>query len=655
MFADVIFPLRLAPLTYKVPEDAGIAPSDLKGKIVRAPLKNRRQFGLVIDVREADNPVTHRIKEIISIHDTFASGTFLQFLKWLSEYYLTPMGLALKSSFFSEAVADLTETKRREIKKKDDGSCKESYFDVEAPFPALIVDRVIEHIQADKYSTLLYHAPNVESEYFSLLEILKKTSGNNRGYIVIVPETGLIERIAPAMGRIFGDRLSILHSKLGKKERAETIRNILKGKTDVVLGTRSAALAPLPKLSFLAVLDEQSPSYKGEEGLHYNARDAAVMRGFIEKKSVLISSLCPSLESVFNVRRGKYTRLNTLMLQTGENRPRIKIVTFKTKKQSQLSLAPEVITHARSMLQKKEQVLFMVGRKGYSLVRCDDCGHIESCLKCDIPMFFYKSSGMLKCHHCGGERRYPDHCGECRGFNMQSFSAGTERVREEVSNLLKSDTLLIEKTKVSLAKSDFISKNPNLSDFVPLLIGTSLTKRKICPGKKYSAAVLMNIDLLMAQPDFRAYERAFQEMVEVSQMVKTDGYLLIQTKSPGSKMLKCLKNYDFKVFHDLELAQRKDLDYPPYCKMIVITVFGKRRGTVPADIWPAIRGVKDPAVTILGPIEVSSKSKSYGQGYQMLLKSRDNSRLHEIAKALLKNLESDRKIKVAVDVDPFRM
>ena len=655
MFVDVIFPLRLSALTYKVPEDAGIAPSELKGKIVRAPLMNRRHLGVIVDVRETADPATRGIKEILSIHETFASVAFLQFLKWLSEYYITPIGLALKSSFFQEAVADMTETKRRERKKKDSGPCERPSFEVDAPFPAFIVEQVTNQIKADKYSALLYHSPDVESEYSSLLEILKQISEHNRGYIILAPETGIIERIAPAIGRIFGDRLCILHSKLGEKERADTIRNVLAGKTDVVLGTRSAALVPLPQLSFIAVLEEQSPSYKGEEGLHYNARDLAVMRGFIEKKCVLLSSICPSLESVFNARRGKYVRLNKLTLQSEEARPHVKIVTFKTKKQSQLSLSPEAISHAKNMLQNNEQVLFMVGRKGYSLVRCEDCGHIESCPKCDIPMLFYKSTGMLKCHHCGNERRNPDHCDECGSSGLRSFSAGTERVREEVSNLLKSPTLLIEKAKVSSSKSDFISNNPNLSDFVPLVIGTSLTKRKICRGEKYSGAVLMNIDLLMAQPDFRAYERAFQEIVEVSQMVKADGSLLIQTKAPGSKVLKCLKHYDFEAFHELELAQRKDLDYPPYSKMVLFTVLGKLNGAVTADVWRTVRDIKDSAVTILGPVEVPSKSKSYEQSHQILLKSRDNKRLHEMAKSLLRNLEADRKIKVIVDVDPLKI
>jgi primosomal protein N' (replication factor Y) (superfamily II helicase) len=653
MFADVIFPLRLSPLTYKVPDGA---PSDLIGRIVRAPLMNAGKFGLVVEVRETPADETMKTKELLSVHDIFASADYLRFIKWLSEYYLSPLGVALKSSFFDEAVSDFSVAKKRARTRLMSPACNEKSWDPGGRFLSSVVARVLQGVKELTYSSLLYHSPDLASEYSSIIEILKRIPDDVRGIIVLVPETGFVTKVAPFLTEIFGERLCILHSKLGKKERAESIRNILSGKSDVILGTRSAALAPLPHSSFLVVIEEQSPSYKGEEGLRYNARDLAVMRGYIDKSCVLLLSTCPSLETVFNARRGKYVQLNKIPLQTVEKRPRIKIVTFKSKKQSELSLSSEVISAARALLLKKEQVLFLVGRKGYSLIRCRDCGHIESCGKCAIPMIFYKSSGMLKCHHCGHERRTHESCDECSGPHLDPFSAGTERVKEEVEELLKSPSLLVEKARVSSpSKIDFGPNNPDLSDFVPFVIGTSLTKRNICRENKYSAAVLMNIDLLLAQPDFRAHERAFHEIIEVSQMVKTEGTLLIQTKSPGSKVLKCVKHYDFEAFTDLELSQRKDLDYPPYSRMVLFTIFGTGRDLQSADIWRAVRALRDDAVTILGPVEVPSSSKSYEQAHHILLKSKDNRRLHEMAKTLLSKLEGNRKIRVTVDVDPVKI
>jgi len=640
-------------LTYRLPEDICKSAADLKGRIVKAPLSKQISLGIIADTRDTTDFDGQTIRDIISVHDQFATASFLNFLKWMAEYYMVPVGLALKSSFFDEAIAEFSDKKRRSGKKKD--SADFNYQPCEPfAFQNPIANAVAAKISDTDYTALLYHASSIEREYAALIETIRKAADCSRGHLIIVPEKWHIDRLAPVLQNIVGARLCILHSQLSGKERIESIKNILSGKTDVVLGMRSAALAPLPQLSFVAVLEEQSPSYKGEEGLHYNARDLAVMRGFIEKRCVLLSSICPSLETVFNARRGKYIRLNKLSLKTEEERPRIRIVSFKSAKQSELSLSPEIISHARNVLMMNDQVLFLVGRKGYSLIRCADCGHILSCRKCTVPMPYYKSTQMLKCHHCSAEQRCPEYCEECGGNSLQSFSAGTEKIREDVSELLKSPAMLIEKAKIS-SDSDTVSVNSDLSDFFPIVVGTSLVKRKKNREEKFTSAVLMNVDLIMAQPDFRAYERTFQEIIEVSQIVKPDGSLFIQTRSPGSKIIRCLKHYDFEEFYDFELAQRRDLDHPPYTRMILFTVFSKQGGTISQDLWHVVREFRDSAVTILGPVEVPSKSKSYAGCYQILLKSRDSRRLHKMAKSLLIRLESDKKIKIVTDVDPIKI
>ncbi|HTZ17572.1 MAG TPA: primosomal protein N' [Dissulfurispiraceae bacterium] len=651
MLVDVVFPLRLSPLTYRVPEGL---PHDITGRIVKAPLMHGSRFGLAVDVRMGPGDESIKIKELLDVHDTFASATHLKFLKWLSEYYLSPAGLALKSSFFEEAVSQQTD--RRKSKKVVDSTFAGSLPEISGMISPAVVSGILNRVKACSYSALVYHAQDLESEYATLFEMLRQLPADLRGIVVLVPETGFIKKAATFLEQIFGQRLVVLHSKLGKNERAESIKKIISGNSDVILGTRSAMLAPLPHASFIVVIEEQNRSYKGEEGLRYNARDLAVMRAFIDKSCVLLSSICPSIETDFNIRKGKYVQLAKISLQSSEKRPRIKIVTFRTKKQSELSLSSEVINEAGNLLQKKERVLFLVGRKGYSLIRCEDCGHIESCGNCSIPMIFYKSIGMLKCHHCGHERRSSESCGECGSQRIRPFSAGTERVMEDVREALKTPALLVQKARISSPPAkEFNSNNPGLSDFAPFVIGTSLAKRKVGVENKFSAAVLMNIDLLLAQPDFRAYEHAFQEIIEVSQMVKREGSLLIQTKSPGSKVLKCMKHYDFETFADLELSQRKDLDYPPYSRLVLFSVFGKAGGTDLTHLWRVVRSVRDDAVSIFGPVEVPSASKAYGQCHHILLKSRDSRKLHEMAKTLLSGLECDKRIKVVVDVDPLKI
>jgi primosomal protein N' (replication factor Y) len=488
-----------------------------------------------------------------------------------------------------------------------------------------------------------------------LLEVLRQ-AGGMRGIIVLVPEITFLKRIFPFLDAIFGERLCVLHSKLGKRERAEAVRRVISGKADVVLGTRSAILAPLRKTSFIAVIEEQSQSYKGEEGLRYHARDLAVMKAFIDKSCVLLSSACPSIESVYNVKRGKYGFLNGLGRHYAIKRPRVKIVSFKSRKHSDFSLSPDVITECRSFLNKKERVLFLVGRKGYSLVRCNDCGHIESCPKCLVPMIFYKSSGMLKCHHCCQERKESSSCAECGGYSLKLFSAGTERVTEDIESLLKSPSFAPEKTKISaVAKESFGVDNPGLADFAPFVIGTSAGKGSKDISIRYSSAVLMNIDLLLARPDFRSHERAFQELIDISQLIKPGGSILIQTKSPGSKVLKSFKNYDFDSFYEMELAQRKELDYPPYARMIMFFVLSKSKEAIPSRVWQAVREIRDENVIILGPLEVPPPSPSHQHCVQIILKSSDNKKLHSTAIKLLLKLGENKRLKFAIDVDPLKI
>jgi primosomal protein N' (replication factor Y) (superfamily II helicase) len=596
------------------------------------------------------------MKALLSVHEDFASEAHLKFLHWLSEYYLTPAGIALKSSFFDEAVA--VPVKARTSSKKT------AHLADHRNVPDLLAGQVspelvayaIRAIKEKKYSALLYHAPDLGSEYACLLEILRQIGPQVRGIIVLAPEMGFITRFAPFMREIFGERFCVLHSKLTKKEKSETIKKITSGKCDAILGTRSAILAPLPEESFIAVLEEQSASYKEEEGLRYNARDLAVMKAFIGKTCVWLSSVCPSIESIFNVKKGKYKLLNSIAHQTAIKRPRVKIAAFKTRKQSDLSLSSDAITEARSLLQKHARVLFLAGRKGYSLIRCEDCGHIESCAKCLVPMIFYKSTGMLKCHHCGHERKESETCCECGGFAQKNFTAGTERVREDVERLLKSPSLLLEKTRITAGlQSAFAEKNPSLSDYVPFVIATSGTKKRTGESERYAAAILLNTDLLLARPDFRAHERAFQELIEVSQLIKPEGSILIQTKSPGTKVLKCLKYYDFETFYEMELSQRRELSYPPYAHMVLFSILSKKKEAIPSVAWQAMREIRDDVVTVLGPLDVPPPSKAYTHCLQIILKSADNKRLHTTAKYLLGKLEENKKFKLVVDVDPLKI
>lgn len=643
MYADVVFPLKLPPLTYKVPEDA---PHDLKGRIINAPLMGKSHYGLVVSVtNESRLEKKKNIKEIQGIHHLFASESTLSFLRWLSDYYLAPMGIALKSSFFEEAVKTSVSPVREKLSNEARVKNNEQKMEAENSELSLVYDC----IKNKNYKSFLYHAPSISHEYSLLNEVLNKSHSDMHGAIILVPEIGQIERLARMLKNIFGERVCVIHSNLTKKKRIDTIARIIAGQSDVILGTRSAILAPLRDISLIAVLNEHSPSYKGEEGLRYNARNVAVMRGFMEKSCVLLSSVCPSVESDYNSKIGKYMPIHPsphspIYPFADFKRPKIKITDMK--KEKAVAISRDILKKAKVTTSENGRFLFLVNRKGYSLIRCEDCGNTVQCKKCNVPLVFYKGKNTVRCHYCGHEEIVPENCEECKGFNIKPFGAGTERIKEELKEALKTEAILVENESLGM------EQDPDITSFV---IGTPYATKKL-KDEKFDAVALFNIDGLLAQPDFRAYERAFQEVMQISQMVKTEGSLYIQTYAPKNKILRFIKNYDFQGFYDDELSQRKTLDYPPFSRIILFNIFMKREvGKFLRDIQKIICDTNTNGFELLGPIEIPSSLKSYKHCIQILIKSKDRKIIHNEAGELLKKLEKLKGIKINVDVDPLKI
>ncbi|MBI5213226.1 MAG: primosomal protein N' [Nitrospirae bacterium] len=627
--------MKLPPLTYKIPANA---PYDLRGKIVKAPLMGKSLYGLVVSVIGSPERNWKNIREIESVHQRFASESNLSLLKWLSDYYLAPMGTALNSSFFEETIKTGGSNQQSAVRIKN----KEQKRETENSELSLVYDCIKEK----NYRSFLFHPASISQELSILNKIMGEAAPYMHGAIILVPEIGQIERLLPDLKNIFGERLCVLHSRLTAKKRMEAAAQILAGRSDVVLGTRSAVLAPLKNVSFIAVTGEHSNSYKGEEGLRYNARDVAVMRGFIEKSCVLLSSVCPSVESIYNTKIGKYTPLNANR-QPETKRPRIKIVGANRTKGKASTIAGEVLKEAKNTISKKGKFLFLINRKGYSLIRCEDCGHTVQCKKCGIPLVFYKAKNAVKCNYCGLEKNIPESCEECKGFAMKPSGAGTEKIKEEVEELLGTKTLLLEKERS-------LSPLPLTPDILPFVVGTTYAAKKL-RDEKFDAAALFNIDQTLSQPDFRAYERTFQQTMQIAGTIKPDGSLFLQTWNPKNRILRFIKNYDFHGFYEHELSQRKTIDYPPFSKIVLFNISYKKGINLLDDIRNMLEAEEIKGLEVLGPVEIPPILKSYPHCIQILLKSKDSRILHSYARQLLNKLEKIKDVKINADVDPLKV
>lgn len=633
----------------------------MRGRIVQAPLIGRSVAGLVMSTSgEPEAALKKSIKEVREIHRCVMSGSTITFQQWLADYYLCPVGTALRSGFFEELAACA-------IKGSEDSVTRKSVASGDGgPAPASLLhvtnNRALEavsgNIRLGGYRSFLYHAGSSSEERSLLTAVLADFKDSLANAVILVPEIAQLECILPVLNSFFGDRVCVLHSKLRKKDTVEAIGRIVNGVSDIVVGTRSAVLAPMKKVSFIAVLSEHSRSYKAEEGPRYNGRDLAVMRGFYEKATVLLSSICPSLESVYNTKIGKYVMLPDGMQEpdAGQRRQRPKIKLVSLKRTGSPLLAPEIVKEAGNITSHGKRFLFLVHGKGYSLLRCEECGFVERCRTCDVPLIYYRNEDVLKCRYCGLAQGIPTSCTNCSGSEIKAYGAGTERIKEQAEALLKAEALIIEKGGEDALHAYAESR----AELAPLVVGTDyargLAYKQCGEEKPFGSAAVLNIDALLLRPDFRLYERAIQEITAVTEMVADDGAVFLQTKSHQNKVLRFIRSYDFSGFYSYELSQRKEFNNPPYYRLILFTLpQGNESCGLLNEIQKISCGIDISRVEVLGPVELPYHSKKYRSCIQLLMKSKERTALHDEAVSLLKKLGKLKIARIIVDVDPIEV
>lgn len=613
-FVDVIFPLNLGPLTYGVSE--ALKDAVRPGMLVRAEIKKTVKTGIVLG--PALKPPGGGIKDIDDVvwDNPVLSSAMLQLITWMAGYYFSNEGSVLKGILPREFW----------LAKPFDGEsnpgCPDAVSgDSPGDFMHPMLKTVRENIKKKYYKTFLLHAPGTEYELSFLLEAIS----GMRNIIVLCPGHAEIKHIQEAVKETAGERLGILHSGLSKSRRVKTLQRITSGAADIVLGSRSAVFAPLKEVSLIAVMHEESTSYKEERSMKYNARDIAVMRGYLEGASVLLSSICPSVESYHNATTGKYTLIET----RPQGKPKVRIIDVRGTRSP---VSRKLLEVSKSRIKKGEKVMFLINRKGYSMLQCPDCEHLEICDNCNIPLVFYKKERLLRCSYCGGESTPPETCPQCGGFIGPS-GAGIERLEEELGAL--SPLLGVEGKHGLKVLLETDSK---------LVVGTKLLARRPELRGGFSMAGIVNADAYLYVPDFRSAERAFQDIVYTAEKIRPNGEIIIQTRNPHAALFRHIRRFGFKGFYKEELSERKSLRYPPFSRMALIT--GDMGHKPPFHrTWEA---KKSSDVEVLGP--VLSLTKRGKKVWKILIKARSRK---DLQTALARVKRSQAGVKINVDVDPI--
>lgn len=473
----------------------------------------------------------------------------------------------------------------------------------------------IKAIFEEKPVTLI-HGITASGKTEIYIHLIDEIIKSGKQALYLVPEIALTTQIIQRLKNVFGNKVGIYHSRLNSQERVEIWEKVLLYKTDrekgfqVVLGARSAVFLPFSDLGLVIVDEEHENSFKQfDPAPRYNARDMAVVLGLQNNAKVLLGSATPSYESYYNALAGKYGLVNLFKRHSEMELPEIIIADVKKaykQKRMHSVLSPELYGLMESALEKNEQVILFQNRRGYSpFVECFTCGHIPKCTNCDVSLTYHKYKKRLSCHYCGFSYRLPDRCDECGSPEIKTRGFGTEKIEDEIKQLFRNariDRMDLDTTRSKNAFGDIIKKLEERK--TDILIGTQMVTKGL-DFEHVSVVGILNADNLINFPDFRAHERAYQLISQVSGRAgrkHSRGTVVVQTSQPDHPLIRIIKEQDYNAGLKTQLEERQLFKYPPYYRLIKLIVKHKNTETVDraADQLATLLR-RDKALLILGP------------------------------------------------------
>lgn len=496
------------------------------------------------------------------------------------------------------------------------------------------------------------------------LQAIAGELAKGRGAIVLVPEIALTPQTIQRFAARFGDTVAVLHSQLGAGERHDEWARIRDGSARVVVGPRSALFAPVENLGLIVVDEEHEPSYKQDETPRYSARDTAVVRARFEHCAVVLGSATPSLESWRNAQEGKYA-LATLTHRAVDaaELPRTVVVDMRgesAKAGGKLPVFSDTLVEAiRRRLDLGEQTMLFLNRRGYApAVSCPACGHREECEDCSVAMTWHRDDGVLRCHVCGAFRPAPERCPACGCPDYRYGGVGTQRVEAVARKLFPRATIERMDVDVTTRKS---SHEEILGRFragkTDILVGTQMIAKGL-DFPNVTLAGILNADAGLAIPDFRAAERTFQLVAQMAGRTGRGlrpGDVIVQTLSPEEPAIALAGKEDFESFARGELAERRELCYPPYAHLHCATFRSESREAAAAAAARFAAAIGRSDRYLLGDPAPAPIEKAKGAWrFQVSLRGPDPAvlleRLRAAAAATAPAADRDR-VSVSIDID----
>lgn len=580
-YIDVILPLAIRDCyTYSVPDGFSIpAP----GTRVIVPLMKKEVRGVVLRVHTEpiDPSWIAKIRPISSIADTAPSVSpeQLALWQWMSSYYMCTLGEVMAAALPGGLDKRLTNPpkRRRTSIAPYTGPVESSHALSE------IQDKSVDEIEtfwSSGKDIVLLHGVTSSGKTDIYIHLIEKQLAAGKNVLYLVPEIALTTQLTSRLQCIFGDRLIVYHSRFTDAEREQRYSHIahlpLSGSDNfVVLGARSAIFLPIPNIGLIIVDEEHDPSYKqAEPAPRYHARAAAIMLAKTHRAKVLLGTATPSIETYYLAQKGVYGLVRLTERYGGVELPDITLIDLRRqyeRKEMYGHFSDPLVERIRQCLADNKQVILFQNRRGYApLLQCVQCGQPPRCVQCDVPMTLHKRENEMRCHYCGYRMPVPPVCPQCGG-ELKTIGFGTERIEDEIQALFPEARVLrmdLDTTRNKSAYQDII--NAFARHECDILVGTQMITKGLHFDDVRLVAVL-NTDPLFNQPDFRAYERAYQMLEQVAGRAGrkgTKGEVWMQTFDPSNAVLSMVRKHDYTALYSQQISERKLFNYPPFYRVI---------------------------------------------------------------------------------------
>jgi len=630
--------------------------SDLKlkmGDFVIVPFGKSKITGVVWDEFEKNNKKSFKIKKVLKKLKTspFKKDT-IKFLNWFAKYNLVPKGMALKLSLLgSNVIEKLSDEKYRYF----DANMKKHSFELSKEQKQSL--KLMSKF-SNKFRVHVLQGTTGSGKTIVYFEALKDQIKKGFQGLILLPEIGLTSQFEQKFFEFFGFKPAVWHSGITKKKKEIIWSGVNEGKIKVIIGARSSLFLPFKKLGLIIVDEEHDQSYKQDEGVIYNARDMAIVRASFENIPINLISAVPSIETYENIKKGKYSISKLNKRYQDAELPSYEIINLNnTKLEKQSWLSKEIIKKANYHLEKKDQVLFFLNRRGFSPhVLCNKCFSAYTCPNCSINLVYHKKKNILLCHYCGFKSSLNRECSKNGKCDFIFSGPGVERISEEVKKNFPYKKIEIFSSDTMNKKDSLDKLNKIMNNEIDILVGTQLISKGF-HFPNLNCIIVVDIDLSTQGHDLRAAEKNLQLYHQLTGRAGRTGkpaIVYFQTYSKNTKMINEITNSNPDIFLDRELEIRKKNKLPPYERFIALILTGENEQRLEKEAFYFKTFLEDKvSAKVLGPVSAPIFRLKRKFRVRLLIRGQKSFKLQDSISESIQKFKFSSGIKLTVDVDPI--